>query len=248
MATSALEVQRRHNENTRDLWDAMSPHRRRVMHEIGRTRAGGRSCVFGAGNCNDLELPRLLSSFDELHLVDIDEAAMRAGIVRQGVESNEKIRLHGGVDFSDLANVDGVLPQADVVVSTCVLSQLIDSVARASSSAGAAKERAVAVRDRHLDVLLRSTAPGGHAILVTDLVSSDTAPELRTCPELQLSKLRDQLIARHNYFHGTNPHAIEQALTSRHGTRLARLERRPPWRWSIGDRVFLVTALVMHRS
>jgi hypothetical protein len=63
-----------------------------------------------------------------------------------------------------------------------------------------------------------------------------------------LPRLRDELIARHNYFHGTNPYAIEQTVTRRHGATLARVERRPPWRWSLGERVFLVTALRLERS
>jgi hypothetical protein len=51
-----------------------------------------------------------------------------------------------------------------------------------------------------------------------------TAPELLTCPDVGLATLRDELVARGNYFHGTNPHVIERSLDAR----ATRIERRPP--------------------
>jgi hypothetical protein len=265
-----LGAQRRYNEKTRALWEPMSAHRQRVTREILRIGGRGRLRVFGAGNCNDLDLPLLVEAFESIDLVDVDAAAVEGGLRGQGLQANERIHVEGGVDFSGLSRAlandardvqtfvgdlaegirqsfPGELPQADVVVSTCVLSQLIEGVAIAATSEGDPRERAVAVRDQHMDLLLGSTASRGSALLVADLVSSDTAPELRTCPDAMLSRLRDQLIARHNYFHGTNPHAIEQTVTRRHAATVARLERRPPWKWSLGERVFLVNALRMER-
>jgi len=266
-----LDLQRKHNEDTRELWDLMSAHRSRVTRETLRGATGGRLTVFGAGNCNDLDLPQLLSTFATIHLLDLDAAAIDAGLKRQGVHSSEGIHRHAGVDFGGLGHAlsrdaatvsefsmdlrDGVRqsladgpPPADRVVSACVLSQLIEGVATARSRSGDERERAVAVRDEHVDLLLRHTAAGGSALLVTDLVSSDTAPELRTCPDLSLPKLRDELIARHNYFHGTNPYAIEESIARRHRTAVSRVERRPPWRWALGERVYLVVALKIERA
>jgi hypothetical protein len=265
-----LERQQRNNENTRALWEPMRAHRQRVTREIIRIGGGGRLRVFGAGNCNDIDLERLLEAFEAIHLVDLDTASVESGLRNQGLEPDARIHVEGGLDFSGLSHAlandapdlpaftsdlaEGVrrsfaegLPRADVVVSTCVLSQLIEGVAKAASGNGDAMARAVAVRDQHLDLLIGSTVSGGSALLIADLVSSDTAPELRTCPDAMLSKLRDALIARHNYFQGTNPHAIEQTVTRRHAAAVTRLERRPPWKWSLGERVFLVNALRMER-
>jgi len=266
-----LDTQRAYNESTRALWDVMGAHRGRVTREILKSAKGGRLSVLGAGNCNDFDLTQLLSVFTEVHLVDLDAEALDAGARRQGLASSERLHLHGGIDFSglplalmrDAPGVDAFSlelhegirqslfagpPPSDVVVSACVLSQLIEGVATAPSRHGNAKERAVAVRERHLDLLMDSTVRGGSLLLVSDLVSSDTAPELRICSDLSLPRLRDELIARHNYFHGTNPYAIEESLRHRHKGALSRLERRPPWRWSLGDKVFLVTALRMERA
>ncbi len=264
-----LGVQRSRNEETRGLWEPMGAHRRRLTREILRL-AGGRVAVLGAGNVNDLELEHLLPAFDEVHLVDLDLESMERGVRRQSPSADGKVRLHGGVDFSGLSYAlgrgaadagafaadlrEGIArsfedPKAcEVVVSTCVLTQLIDGLLGSGSSDAVVKERAVAVREQHVDLLVERTVPGGSALLVTDMVSSDTAPELRTCPDLALARLRDDLVARRNYFHGTNPYAVEQYVLRRHRRAVARVERRSPWRWTLGERAFLVTALRMQRA
>src|SRR5262249_51890486 len=109
-----LGVQRGFNGETRELWDVMSAHRRRVTREILRSGRGGRLTVFGAGNCNALDVTRLAGVFAEVHLLDLDEDAMDGGVRRQGLRSNGKIHLHGGLDFSGLAYaLDRPLANAD---------------------------------------------------------------------------------------------------------------------------------------
>ena len=53
----------------------------------------GRLCVLGAGNCNDLDLRRLSERFDEIHLIDLDPAALGEAVRRQGVEGCANVRL-----------------------------------------------------------------------------------------------------------------------------------------------------------
>src|SRR5581483_7322647 len=98
-----LEAQRNHNENTRALWEPMSAHRQRVTREILRAGGSGRLRVFGAGNCNDLDLARLVAAFEAIHLVDLDAAAVESGLRAQGLEPGERIHIEGGVDFSGLS-------------------------------------------------------------------------------------------------------------------------------------------------
>jgi predicted ATPase len=93
--------------------------------------------------------------------------------------------------------------------------------------------------------MLERTAEGGSLLFLSDMVSSDTAPELLNCPEATLPELRDKLISQQNYFHGTNPRLIERFLSTK--TRSTKLEQRPPWRWMLGSRAFLVTAIRVDR-
>jgi hypothetical protein len=125
------------------------------------------------------------------------------------------------------------------------LSQLIETLAKLlGTSHPRLKDLVVELREAHLDLMLDRTIEGGSLLFISDIVSSDTAPELLSCPDVGLAKLRDELISRNNYFHGTNPHLIERSLTVRAATRI---ERRPPWRWPIGERAFLVTAIRVDR-
>jgi hypothetical protein len=62
----------------------------------------GRLLVLGAGNCNDLDLPTLLRTFSEVHLLDVDLEAMTLGVQRQGLHAESPIYLHGNVDVSGI--------------------------------------------------------------------------------------------------------------------------------------------------
>lgn len=58
--------------------------------------------VMGAGNCNDLELSKLVKHFASVTLVDIDKQALEKG-VRQ-LRSDKKLVLKGDVDVTGMIN------------------------------------------------------------------------------------------------------------------------------------------------
>ena len=64
---------------------------------------GGRLCVLGAGKCNDLDLDLLAESYSEIHLVDIDPAALATGMSRQSPAVRTRLRPHAPVDLSPLS-------------------------------------------------------------------------------------------------------------------------------------------------
>ena len=141
-------------------WESFQRHRDRVTSLcVAAARGGtGRLSVLGAGNCNDVDLPVLLQTFREVHLVDLDSQALQFGVERQltgGSSGSGRVVLHGGVDMTGIAErlaawSQGQPPQQselrecaelasscplmelaepfDVVASVCLLSQLIDAV------------------------------------------------------------------------------------------------------------------------
>jgi hypothetical protein len=164
------------NQRSRDEWELYRGHRERltatidgVAGRVGATAgAGARLVLLGAGNCNDVELPVLAGRFGEIHLVDIDAAAIERARQRQPAEVAARIVVHGGVDLTgllhrldrwrtrppdagalDQAVTEGVgallgrLPagQADVVVSCCLMSQLGWSLEAALSAGPSPRER-----------------------------------------------------------------------------------------------------------
>ena len=230
--------------------------------------------VLGAGNGNDLELDTIAKSFSKIHLFDFDPAALEylksqqltAPTVSEAVVIEPPVDLSGV--FSDLDNlpsnvtesfvlefaektrkVENVLPnrQFDVVVSTSLTSQLLGSIVESFGDDSQFKNyMLIAIRDGHLKLLEKLTRPGGIGLLILDFVSSDTLPELVTADtdESMLATGRKAIDER-NFFTGTNPWAIKEAMAKL----IVEDPSRPwdiarPWRWRIGDnRYYAVTAI-----
>ncbi len=263
------------NAASRDQWNAFSAHRQTVSALLGAGSRSieGRLCVLGAGNCNDLDLSALLSAHREVCLVDLDSEALARGAERQGVGDHPRLKRVGGLDLT--AGLDAfaswspqavVRPEAvaalaeeparrigpmlggpfEIVASTCLLSQLIGN---AFHSVGERHPQFLplvqSIRAGHLRLLTHLTAPGGSAILVTDVVSSDTFRTLASVDEESLPDLLTQLVRQRNFFHGVSPAVLATVFKNDPvlSARVAAVETVKPWRWNLHERVYLVWAL-----
>jgi hypothetical protein len=139
----------------------------------------------------------------------------------------------------------------DVVVSTTLLTQLISlAVGGLGNEHPNLIDVILAIRDGHLRLLARLLPSRGAALLVTDVVSSDTLPELVVASPDALAGLLDTALASRNFFTGANPYALAAAFRRDSGlyqavTDVAMVE---PWRWQVGSRrYYLVSALSFER-
>ena len=155
-------------------------------------------------------------------------------------------------DFSHvIANAKQATPSLedepfDVVASCCLLSQLIDSVVLTKTESHPRfLELLFAVRNRHLQLLWHWTKPAGVVVLVTDFVSSATVPRLAAMTPAQLSAAIPQLIEQRNFFTGTNPVAIRDALQGLGAA--GPPEISGPWLWPVGARAYAVCAVVARK-
>jgi len=152
-ARELIEEQRLSNESAAPYFDTFANHRERLTASVSARHVPGsreRLCVLGAGNAYDLDLPRLAAIFSEIHLVDIDEAALTRAYNRQDAATRKRLFLHAPIDLSGLFDrIDAwrgfrVTPEElaaypedaserlvkslpapfDVVVSACVLTQM----------------------------------------------------------------------------------------------------------------------------
>lgn len=242
------DMQARFNRSTATHWDDFRSHRRHIEDLIfadgvadGLVRSG-RLCVLGAGNCNDLDLRRFAEVFAEVHLVDLDAPALEQAVRRQGMDASSKLKLHGGVDLTGVADllsgwrgraatsreIDACVTQAadapqpdlrpvggfDVVLSPCLLSQL---VGYASDALGPEHPRAIdlrlAIRRRHLRLMADLLAPGGAGVLVTDLAVSGMVKNLEHARPGGLPDLLRKLVTQRKVFAGLDPQGMEAALT-----------------------------------
>lgn len=272
--------QARRNASGRARWEAYATHRQAIADRLLRraSEPPGRLCVLGAGNCDDLDLSSLSRVFREIRLVDVDAEALERGVARQpGVETSA-LCLQGGVDLTGCWNklaawqrgespsaheIDAAVQLAtrgttaelggpfDVVLSTCVISQLIESaVLTLGADHPRLLELILALRTAHLRLLCRLTAPGGRGMLATDFVSSVTAPELSAPAEPNWQALLAQLLPRGNFFHGLNPFVLLSLFQS--DAELAQHARSAEftgfWRWNQGSRTYAVCAIEFTRK
>jgi hypothetical protein len=273
--------QARFNRSTRAHWLHFAPHRARVRELILTGRPPGqhgRFCALGAGNCNDLELAALLDAFAEVHLVDIDPAALEAAAERQGVAAEAGLRRHAPVDLTGIADrvsawagrVPGAAEVAaavaqsnaapgpnlggafDVVLSSCVLSQLVgyatDALGGRHPSYG---DLVRAIRGRHLRLMVDLLAPGGTGLLVCDLISSESVGELPRVPEHELPGLLRKLARDGTFFSGLYPDALANVFRDDPAVapRVRDVRLLTPWLWRLGPRrSFLVYGLRFRRA
>lgn len=266
------------NEDSRAHWTRYAPHRQRVLGLLlPLARAGGRLLLVGAGNCNDLDLQRLQPHFTHIHLADVDGDAMRWGLAQQGLTGHPAFVLHEGVELTgaspwqrltaapgaasadDLQQATAALRSHqwrfaeggfDVVASVGVLSQLLEPALLAlPAGSPLLLPWASAVRLHHLRLLLQATRTGGHAVLVTEILSSDTCPALTRTPEAALSALLSREITSGNFFTGLNPAVLRTLWTE--APELAplthKLQVSPAWRWDFGARIYACCAFAALR-
>jgi hypothetical protein len=274
-----VDEQKRLNEETRGRWELYRSHRQRVTRLLVDSAAtGGRLCVLGAGNSNDVDLSVLADHFRRIHLVDLDTGALQSGVSRQGYGDSEKVVVHGDVDVTSMADLlanwtpehppsntdlDACLSACssrppldlpgpfDAVASVCLLTQLLDSVVNTLGERHPRYlEMVMRIRARHLQLLVELLRPGGTGVLVAEFVSSSTFPDLPQIPEPHLPETAAQLIDQRNFFTGMNPFVIRSLFESdpQLAPALESVEMTQPWLWDFGPRVYLVCALIVRRK
>jgi hypothetical protein len=261
---SLADEQSRMNSSTRGQWDWYANHRRQIERLIVPQSRGQRICVLGAGNCNDLDLRYLSSAYGEVHLVDIDPEALTRAAERQGVAGAAALRLHAPVDLTGITEVTrgwkgrsvssaeveaairaagesqhGLAERFDVVLSPCVLSQLLCGVRDALGKEHPDWPRLKsAIRARHLRTVIDHCAAGGRGVFVIDLASTSAIPGLDRATEADLPGLMRRAVDDGKCFHGLRPAELRDALRNVNTTISL------PWLWHLGwGKAFLCYAV-----
>ena len=263
-----LQVHLRHNQGTQDAWNFYESHRARLLELLRKTSSDGdqnhRAAVLGSGNCNDLDLVWFRERFDDVHLVELDEASTRQGCIRQGVDPDE-ITIHGGFDVaaplmsgelsSSIAQGSPVaIDRCDLVLSAGLFSQLaltVHQLIRKCTFDGETRESLQWVVEGHIKTVASMLRPDGIAIFAFDFVSSDSAPELtkwssESASDEQLNDLAIELLSSGNFFEGLHPGKLIETIDNTNELRC--IDRTAPWIWSVGLRRYLVAAVIVQRT
>lgn len=230
--------------------------------------------IAGAGNCQDIDLNVLAELFTEIRLIDIDAAAVNLVVSKCPPGVASRIRVFAPIDIAapllsdatslatntesrdsflsalQTPSVSDRIPGSDVVVSACILSQLIDTASQiVLPEAPEFLSLIQAVRRGHLVRMLDLTSFGGRTLLITDFVSSDTVPALNQTSPAELPKLMFQCLQTGNFFSGLSPAVMQHDLQTITALvqRCASCQIHPPWQWHLGPRSFAVYAVDMLR-
>jgi hypothetical protein len=257
-----------------------APHRERLTQEIlqrAQPDGNGRICLLGVGNANDVDLERVAGRFAEVHLVDIDAEAVRRAVARLTPAARARTTVHAPVDVSGLfdrlegwvkappdamemaqvvrrtvARVLSRLPgRFYTVVSCCLLTQLQLVLLQVLGEHNLRFEDLRTALGRiHVRTLAGLLAPGGSALLVTDLTSSDTYPLDDLPPGTDLGMLMGKLLHAGNVIHAAHPGLLSSEIRRDDQLKLAYATRFPigPWLWRNGAKTFLVYALEIWRT
>jgi hypothetical protein len=278
---AAIAQQIASNDSATGHEASFAAHRARVTSEIAaRAPASGRGrlCLLGAGNANDVDVAALAARFAEIHLVDLDGKAVARAIARVPPSLQPQLVAHVPVDVSGLfdrlegwsaappepaaldglvagaaARVAGTLPGPfDVVVSCSLLTQLQLVLLQV---VGDANPRFVdlrtAVNRVHMRALGALLAPGGVALLVTDLTTSEIYPPLvHVDADADLGRLMADLLAGGGVIHAAHPGLLSSEMRRDPALKQAFAVRFPigPWIWHNGPtQALLVYALEIRR-
>jgi hypothetical protein len=279
---AAVAEQLSSNESATGHEATFAEHRARLTQEIAaRAPASGRGrlCLLGAGNANDVDLDALAAHFGEIHLVDIDPDAVARAVARLPAARRTQMIPHVPVDASGLfhrlerwaadppkldafggivgdavANVVAALPGPfDVVVSCSLLTQLqLVLLQVVGDTHPRFAELREAINRAHVRALGALLAPGGVALLVTDLTNTDIYPPLaETAADADLGKLMSDALAAGNVIYVAHPGLLSSEMRRDPELKQAFAVRFPigPWLWHNGpDQVLLVYALEITRK
>ena len=276
LSTTVLwRLQAERNRQTRGLRYSFASHRERMMQLIqsaGRLFPGsGRPSItiLGAGNCLDLDLKALSGQFDVVRLVDIDRSAVEDAVQAQlgiigSIHTIAPVDVAAplvSLDVNDVASAadcESVCRQlaqtlsvpptepADVVVSACVLSQIMESLTQLiPADHPAYLDFLQALRRGHLRRMRQLMTPTGCGVFVSDLVSSESAPALSATDDARLPGFLAECLQSANFFSGLNPGLVVQDLKTEPGLAefCRNVQIHPPWRWQMGPRWYAVYAV-----
>lgn len=174
--------QRFYNQSSQANWRAFAAHREQITSRLEALAptpdvSQPSVCILGAGNCNDLDLPRLSARWEHIQLVDIDAEAMQAGVANQFHTAPGAARLH----------------QQRIGFTACDLTgalEMCHEITQFPSPQGFARLRAALVQLPALTHLPKQYSTVASTCLLSQLLEifqraiGETSPEFRAVAEL----------------------------------------------------------------
>jgi hypothetical protein len=274
-ASASLAALREGNRAHAHNWSLYEGHRQRLTGLLCAVQRGDGLCVLGAGNCDDLDLARLVREFGEVHLVDLDTDALERGVARVSASVRRRIVLHAGVDLTGLLGSvqtwaehfpdergfhtleqEAVATIAahfgrtfDVVASACVVSQLCVPFFRLLAARMPEWSTLMhAVARVHAGTMAALVRPGGTGVLVGDIPYrlGATAAAGESAPAWDSLDAEVLARLREGVLLLRRPDYLVQLVSSTATLEAPRLTE--PWLWAHEDAVMLAYGVLFRRG
>lgn len=130
----SLYQQLRQLQHISNAYENWSEYRHAVTsYLIASTDADSSLAIFGAGNCNDLDLSLLISHFSDITLIDRDSSAMKQALIRYQLSDYPKITLADcdlvGICDSDYEDFADTLLEQIKLFGTDIDSEFLTDIA-----------------------------------------------------------------------------------------------------------------------
>jgi hypothetical protein len=254
-------------------------HRARLSRLLCAAQRAEGLCVLGAGNGHDLDLPVLVRVFGEVHLVDIDGEALARAIADLPPPLGSRVTVHADLDLSGcLDRIDAwgdVLPDEgalrahaaatataiarrvgrtfDVVLSACVLSQLVHPLQNSLALGPDGWDRLFSMTRRlHLDTATHLVRPGGTGVLACDVLCQaghEVEQIRRRVPPNRLGDALLRAVENRTIRPDPDPAMLAQLLESAAFSSLVdSVFVTDPWHWDLGTASQVVYAVLFRRG
>ena len=254
-----FERERWRNESTRASFDSYAEHRAQQMALVAGWR-GARVAVLGAGNCNDLDLTALASSFGELHLFDIDAEALTGAYERQSRRVQRACDLHEGdltgvaslierwrdhepepraavtAAWTQLERLVAEVGEFDAVLSTCLLSQVAINLRDFFGIVPALNTALMAALTAHVVFAKTLTRPGGNLLVTSDCITNQYPIHEEAAARGAMGAIF-HLSREGAAFPGTDPRLVVDLLRQTH---FSPPQLRGAWIWDLSEQSYLV--------
>lgn len=267
LAVRARREQAVHNGESASSWESFAGHRARITGLLRAVQRGEGLCVLGAGNGDDLDLGALVREFGEVHLVDLDGAALERARARVSPSLTARVILHGDVDLTGLLDgaerwgeddqalalqADGAAAAIaarlgrtfDVVLSSCVLSQLCAPFTRALARRAPEWTALMRLVGRsHFELMARLLRPEGTGVALGDVYLGPASVHR----DVTWSSV-DGHTLQNGILRLRDPAFLAELLAAppvRELIASARLSE--PWLWQVEEAAMLVYAIVFQR-
>ena len=210
-------------------------------------------------------LAQVSPNFGKFTLFSVNKQITENAVSHQQIDDRSKIEIVEMVDYTGIGNrledmidtslsydqmsdlirgfqlgpvENGNPKQYDVVVSSCILSSIVNQLASVFGSLP--KEHVgkliKTIRDQHITQLLSHCKQGGKVLLYFSLMSAEMCPEIeKVKPEAFQALIADQL-QKGIHYHGCSPLAIQLGLEN--DPEMFELIKDPratmPWLWDAG--------------